>query len=140
MHASQKYFPPVIFLHSMFLTSPCLYKTPKEQGEVILSEHDRQPRIVPGTLLAEHVMPVTNEHTPSVFSFVIAIPPAVRSALIGYWGNEDIVRHPEILVELGPGAISRINRIGRKSLHQITRALDSLGYIDSPESLLNKEK
>ncbi len=85
-------------------------------------------------------MPVTNEHTPSVFSFVIAIPPAVRSALIDYWGNEDIVRQPEILVELGPGAISRINRIERKPLHQIARALDSLGYIDSPESWLDKEK
>lgn len=140
MHASQKYFPPVIFLHSMLPASPCLSKTPKEQGEVLSSEHGGQSRIVSGTLLSEHVMPVTKEHTSSVFSSVIAIPPAVGSALIDYWGNEDILRQPEILMELGPGAISRINRIGRKSLHQIAQALDSLGYIDSPESWLDKEK
>ena len=84
-------------------------------------------------------MPVTKEHTPSVFSLGITIPSAVRSALIDYWGNEDIIRQPEILVDLGPEAISRINRIGRKSLHQIAHALGSLGYIDSPESWLNKK-
>jgi hypothetical protein len=85
-------------------------------------------------------MPVTKEHTSTAFSFGTAIPAAVRSALIDYWGNEDILRRPEILVDLGPEAISRINRIGRKSLHQIAQALDNFGYIDSPGLWLPKGK
>ena len=85
-------------------------------------------------------MPVTKEHTSTAFSFGSAIPAAVRSALIDYWGNDEILRQPEILVDLGPEAISRINRIGRKSLHQIAQALDSLGYIDSPRLWLPKGK
>ena len=85
-------------------------------------------------------MPVTKNHTPAALSFSLAIPPAVRTALIDYWGNEDILRHPEILVDLGPEALRRINRIGRKSLYQIAQALDSIGYIDSQEKWLKGNK
>jgi hypothetical protein len=85
-------------------------------------------------------MPVTKDHTPAAFSFRWAIPPAVRTALIEYWGSEEILIHPEILVDLGPEAISRINRIGRISLHQIAQALDTFGYIDSPGLWLPKGK
>ena len=85
-------------------------------------------------------MPVSKEHTSTAFSFGTAIPPAVRSALIDYWGNDEILRQPKILVDLGPEAISRINRIGRKSLYQIAQALVNFGYIDSSGVWLPKGK
>ena len=85
-------------------------------------------------------MPVIENHTASAFPFRKAIPPTVRKALIDYWGSEDILRHPEILVDLGPEAISRINRIGRKSLSKIALALASLGYIESSRLWLTQEK
>ena len=85
-------------------------------------------------------MPVKENRTTAAFSFRKAIPPSVRKALIAYWGSEDIVRHPEILVELGPEAISRISRIGRKSLNKIALALNSFGYIESSGLWLAQEK
>jgi hypothetical protein len=64
-------------------------------------------------------------------SFKKTISPQVRKALVGFWGSEEIINHPEIIVELGPDSISRITRIGSKSLLQIAQALDTFGYIDS---------
>ena len=72
-----------------------------------------------------------NEEILSGSSFNMTIPPQIKKALVKYWGSEEIIDHPEIIVELGPGFISRINRIGSKSLVQIAQALDALGYIDS---------
>ena len=85
-------------------------------------------------------MPVKENRTTAAFSFRKAIPPSVRKALIDYWGSEDIVRQPEILVDLGPVAISRINRIGHKSLYKIALALDSFGYIESSRIWLTQGK
>jgi len=83
-------------------------------------------------------MSSAKEYISSAGSFKTSISPAVRKALIKFWGTEDIVDQPEILVELGPDGVSRINRIGRKSLHEIARALDSCGYLDSSDSWLFK--
>ena len=80
------------------------------------------------------------EHIYSGSSFKTAISPSIRKALVEFWGGEDILDQPEILVDLGPGNISRINRIGRKSLWQIAEALDSLGYIGSSHLWLLRKK
>ena len=72
-------------------------------------------------------------------SFKRALSPAIRKALVEFWGSEEIFEQPEIIMDLGPIGISRINRIGKKSLWQIAMALDSLGYIDSPEVWLHKK-
>ena len=72
--------------------------------------------------------------------FKRALSPAIRKALVEFWGSEEIVKQPEIIVGLGPVGISRINRIGKKSLWQIAQALYSLGYIDSPDVWLLKRK
>jgi hypothetical protein len=80
------------------------------------------------------------EHILSGSCFKTAISPSIRKALVEFWGNEEIVEQPEILVDLGPDSISRINRIGRKSLRQIALALDSFGYIDSHHLWLLKKK
>ena len=82
-------------------------------------------------------MPVTENHTATQFPFKKALQPAVCSALIDYWGSDDIVLHPEILVDLGPVALSRINRIWRKSLYKIAQVLAIYGYIASAESWLS---
>ena len=68
--------------------------------------------------------------------FEHAMPSQVRNALIKFWGNEDIISHPEIIVELGPVNIIRIKRIGRKSLHLIAESLQTSGYIDAQEQWL----
>jgi len=80
------------------------------------------------------------EHIFSGSSFKTAISPTIRKALVEYWGGEEIVDQPEILVDLGPGNISRINRIGRKSLWQIAQTLSSFGYIGSPHLWVLKKK
>jgi len=80
------------------------------------------------------------EHIFSGSSFKTAISPTIRKALIEFWGGEEIVDQPEILVDLGPGNISRINRIGRKSLWQIAQVLDSFGYIGSSHLWLHRKK
>lgn len=85
-------------------------------------------------------MPIANDHTPAILSFKAAISPAVRTALTDYWGNEDILSRPEIIADLGAEGVSRINRIGRKSLLQIARALESCGHIESPDLWLTKGK
>ena len=82
----------------------------------------------------------SNELLPAHSSFEMAISPPARKALIQYWGNEDIVCNPEIILDLGPLNISRINRIGGKSLQQIANALETFGYIDSPEKWLAEKK
>lgn len=82
----------------------------------------------------------SNKLTADVSSFYLAIPSSTRKALIQYWGNEDIVFRPEIIVDLGPEHISRIKRIGRKSLEQIAQALKFSGHIDSPGAWLTKDK
>lgn len=84
-------------------------------------------------------MSVAKDQTSLDGSFKTAISPSVQKALVEFWGNEDIIDRPEILVELGPESVSRINRIGRKSLSEIARALDCFGYIDSSGSWLVKE-
>ncbi|KPK23916.1 MAG: hypothetical protein AMJ61_14710 [Desulfobacterales bacterium SG8_35_2] len=78
------------------------------------------------------------EHILSGSSFKTVISPGIRKALVEFWGSEKIVEQPEILADLGPDSISRINRIGRKSLQQIALALDSFGYIDSSHLWLLK--
>ncbi|MBE9519684.1 MAG: hypothetical protein IME97_01045 [Proteobacteria bacterium] len=85
-------------------------------------------------------MPAAYKCIPVDSSFKTAISPTVRKVLIEYWGNEDIVCQPEIIADIGAESISRINRIGRKSLNDIALALDSYGYIDSPHSWLFKKK
>ncbi len=84
-------------------------------------------------------MPGLNDLISAPSSFEMAISSPVRKALIKYWGNEDIVYDPEIIVDLGPENISRINRIGRKSLHQIADALETFGYIESPNLWLRRK-
>ena len=73
-------------------------------------------------------------------TFKRELSPAIRKVLVEFWGSEEIVEQPEILVGFGPVGISRINRIGKKSLWQIAQALDSLGYIDSPDVWLLKRR
>jgi hypothetical protein len=80
------------------------------------------------------------EHILSGNCFKTAISPSVRKALVEFWGSEEIVEQPEILVDLGPDSISRINRIGRKSLQQIALALDTFDYVDSSHLWLLKKK
>jgi len=60
--------------------------------------------------------------------------------LVEFWGSEEIVEQPEIIVGLGQVGISRISRIGKKFLWQIAQAPDSLGYIDSPDVWLHKKE
>ena len=81
-----------------------------------------------------------NEYTFSGSSFKTAIPPTIKKALVEFWGSEEIVEQPEIIVDLGPDSISRINRIGRKSLCLIAQALDSFGYVSSSYLWLHKKK
>ena len=85
-------------------------------------------------------MPAAFKNMPVDSLFKMAISPTVRKVLIEYWGNEDIVCQPEIIADIGAESISRINRIGRKSLNDIALALDRCGYIDSPRSWLDKGK
>jgi len=85
-------------------------------------------------------MPGSNKLIPVPSSLEKAISSPARKALLKYWGSEDILRQPEILVDLGPEAIIRISRIDRKSLWQIALALNDFGYIDSPQSWLTKGK
>lgn len=73
-------------------------------------------------------------------SFKTLLSPAVRKALVEYWGSEEIINHPEIIAETGALGLIRINRIGRKSTQQIARALESFGYINSSQVWLVKEK
>jgi len=80
------------------------------------------------------------KHIFSGSSFKTAISPTIRKALVEFWGDKEIVDQPVILVNLGPGNISRINRIGRKSLWQIAEALDSFGYIGSSHLWLLRKK
>ena len=80
-------------------------------------------------------------HAPVVgFSFKALLSPAVRKALVDYWGSEEIIDHPEIIAETGADGLIRINRIGRKSTHQIARALETFGYINASHVWLVKEK
>ena len=76
-------------------------------------------------------MESANNRTRHEFSFKSFLSPAVRKALVEYWGSDEIIDQPEIIAELGAEGISRINRIGRKSLDEIVLALHRLGYIDS---------
>jgi len=73
-------------------------------------------------------------------SFKSALNPTIKKVLVEFWGNEKIIEEPEIIVALGPVDISRINRIGEKSLLQIAHTLGSFGYIDSPDIWLLKNK
>jgi hypothetical protein len=73
-------------------------------------------------------------------SFKTNLSPAVRKALVEYWGSEEIIDQPEIIAEFGADGVSRINRIGRKSTQQIAHALESFGYIPSSHIWLVKEK
>ena len=81
----------------------------------------------------------SNEQTSVNSSFKIAIPPAARKALVEFWGSDQIIDQPEIIVDLGSESICRINKIGRKSLYEIAKALDSFGYIKSPGLWLAKK-
>ena len=85
-------------------------------------------------------MDSVKDHSRMGSSFKRALSPTVRKALIKFWGSEEIIDQPEIIAELGADGVSRINRIGRKSLYEIAQALDSFGYIDSPHLWLVKEK
>ena len=84
-------------------------------------------------------MSAAKDEIPLDGSFKNIISPTIQRALVDFWGNDDIIDQPEILVELGSVSVSRISRIGRKSLTEIARALDSLGYIDSSGSWLTEE-
>jgi hypothetical protein len=78
-------------------------------------------------------MPPANKNSTTDIPFKMAIPSTVRKALVEYWGSDEILEQPEIIVDLGPKSISRINRIGRKSLHEIAQALNSTGHLESPD-------
>jgi len=54
------------------------------------------------------------------------------------FGNEDILYDPEIFVGREPENISRTNRIESKSLEKTAKTLQTLGFIESPESWLGK--
>ena len=76
-------------------------------------------------------MDSVKKHILSGKSFKSAIPPKVQKALIQFWGSEEIIDQPEIIVDLGPNGIRRIKRIGSKSLYEIAKALNSFDYIPS---------
>jgi len=80
------------------------------------------------------------EYTSPGSSFKTSLPPTIKKALVEFWGSEEIVEQPEIIVDLGPDSIIRINRIGRKSLCRIAQTLDSFGYIGSSHLWLHKNK
>jgi len=69
-------------------------------------------------------------------TFATALPQAIRKVLNNYWGNDDILVHPEIIVGLGAQALSSVNRIGNKSLRKIAENLYRFDYIDDPDSWL----
>jgi len=73
-------------------------------------------------------------------SFKTAISPSIRKALTEFWGNEEIIDQPEIIADIGPIGISRINRIGRKSLCEIAHALECFRFIDSSQQWLTSKK
>jgi len=79
-------------------------------------------------------------NTRAVSSFKTKLSPSVRKVLIEFWGNDEIVDQPEIIAELGADGVSRINRIGKKSLAEIAQALEFFSYIESSRLWLNKEK
>jgi hypothetical protein len=85
------------------------------------------------------VMNSVKVYTSSGSSFKTAIPPTIKKALVEFWGSEEIVEQPEIIVDLGAASISRINRIGRKSLRRIAHALDTFGYIGSSHLWLHNK-
>lgn len=73
-------------------------------------------------------------------SFATALSPTIRKALNSYWGKNDILVHPEIIVGLGAHALSSVNRIGIKSLQVIAENLYRFGYIDNPDDWLAGKK
>jgi hypothetical protein len=85
-------------------------------------------------------MSSANKNTPASPAFKKSLSPSVRKALVEFWGSEEIINQPEILADLGPESIGRINRIGSKSLSTIAQALNSSGYIDSPHLWLFTKK
>ena len=64
-------------------------------------------------------------------SFRASLAPAVKKVLTEFWGSETILEHPDILAELGPDTLGRVQRIGRISLDNIARGLELFGYIES---------
>jgi hypothetical protein len=76
------------------------------------------------------------EHPVEPTTFATALPPAIRKVLNNYWGNNDILVHPDIIVDMGAHALSSVNRIGTKSLRKIAENLYRYGYVDDPDSWL----
>ena len=85
-------------------------------------------------------MSPVKDRLPLCSPFKDALPSPVRKALIAFWGSEEIIDQPEIIADIGAGAVSRIKRIGPKSLSEIARTLSSLGYIPSSHQWLQKGK
>ena len=76
-------------------------------------------------------MPPVNTNIAADGTFKAAISHSTRKALVDFWGSEEIIEQPELIVELGADGVSRISRIGRKSLAEIAVALHAFGYIAS---------
>lgn len=85
-------------------------------------------------------MSSANSHPENTPSFKAALSPATRKALMEFWGNDEIINKPEIIADLGPDGVSRINRIGKKSLGEIARALECFHHTDSSHQWLAMQK
>jgi DNA-directed RNA polymerase alpha subunit len=53
----------------------------------------------------------------------------IKRALTEYYGSEDILENPQIIADMSVGKILRIKNIGRKSLKEISNALNEVGCI-----------
>ncbi len=52
----------------------------------------------------------------------------IKRALTEYYGSEDILENPQIIADMSVGKILRIKNIGRKSLKEISKVLNEVGY------------
>lgn len=53
----------------------------------------------------------------------------VQHALTKYYGSEEILENPSILAAINPGELWKIRDIGKKSIHEIARALREAGRV-----------
>ncbi|MBU0728209.1 MAG: hypothetical protein KKA70_00555 [Proteobacteria bacterium] len=73
------------------------------------------------------------EFQPLSLSFASALSPMIGKVLINYWGDNEILDQPDIIVALGAASLSKVKRIGPKSLQMIAENLQRFGCIDDPD-------
>lgn len=54
----------------------------------------------------------------------------IQTALIEYFGSEDILQNPQTIADMGVSKILQIKNIGRKSLKEIAMVLRAVGCPD----------